>query len=196
MTKSKELLDASKNPKPPPIKPILDSFAKGKGFMPPPTRPPNAPFNAVLHAFELSKANSSASEHVSEKSVLSPRREPSDYEQVSEAELDAYIAVQGSATPTATTPASSPKSPSEILRKDMHTASLKAEEHLGVEHAILPVPEHAIVAYFMQSSHSAALRRHILVCCPRCPQVVCPALSVSNRTNLNVYLKLSGDCCE
>eukprot|EP00965_Chrysotila_dentata_P064023 2120378-Pleurochrysis_carterae.AAC.1 len=65
--------------------------------MPPPTRPPNAPFNAVRHAFELSKANSSvpgpfqaaaiiSTEHVFEKSVPPPRREPSDYEQVSEAE--------------------------------------------------------------------------------------------------------------
>eukprot|EP00965_Chrysotila_dentata_P159268 5261175-Pleurochrysis_carterae.AAC.1 len=72
--------------------------------MPPPTRPPDAPFKAVLHAFELSKANSSApgpsqpaaifTEHVSEKGVLPPRRERRDYEQVSEAELDAYVAVK------------------------------------------------------------------------------------------------------
>eukprot|EP00965_Chrysotila_dentata_P139431 4610479-Pleurochrysis_carterae.AAC.1 len=44
----------------------------------------------------------------------------------------------------------------------MLTASLKAEEHLGVEHAILPVPEdghcqfHAIVACVMQSSQRFA----------------------------------------
>eukprot|EP00965_Chrysotila_dentata_P036423 1212577-Pleurochrysis_carterae.AAC.1 len=94
--------------------------------MPPPARPPAAPFNAV------------STEQVSGEGVPPPRREPSDHEQVSEAELDAYVAAQGPATPTATTPAASPKSPSEILRKDMLTASLKAEKHLGVEHAILP----------------------------------------------------------
>eukprot|EP00965_Chrysotila_dentata_P005095 166904-Pleurochrysis_carterae.AAC.1 len=44
----------------------------------------------------------------------------------------------------------------------MQTASLKAEGHLGVEHAILPVPEdahcqfHAIVACLMQSSQRFA----------------------------------------
>eukprot|EP00965_Chrysotila_dentata_P114870 3796808-Pleurochrysis_carterae.AAC.1 len=65
--------------------------------------------------------------------------------------MDTYVAAQGPATPTAT-PAASPKSPSEILRKDMQTASLKEEKPLGVKHAILPVLEdrhcqfHAIVA--------------------------------------------------
>eukprot|EP00965_Chrysotila_dentata_P030592 1018474-Pleurochrysis_carterae.AAC.1 len=44
----------------------------------------------------------------------------------------------------------------------MLTASLKAEEHLGVEHAILPVAEHghcqfhAIIACLMQSSQRFA----------------------------------------
>eukprot|EP00965_Chrysotila_dentata_P248444 6208327-Pleurochrysis_carterae.AAC.1 len=110
--------------------------------MPPPTRPaPDAPFNAVLHAFEQSKANSSgagpsqpaaiSTEHVSGKGLPPPRREPSDYEQASEKELDSYIAAQGPVTPTATTPAASPRSPSEILRNEMQTASLKAEGHLG-----------------------------------------------------------------
>eukprot|EP00965_Chrysotila_dentata_P034126 1136116-Pleurochrysis_carterae.AAC.1 len=141
MKQSRALMDATKPPEPPPKNPLLDSFAKGKGFMPPPTRPPDAPFNSVvLHAFEQSKANSSgagpsqpaaiSTEHVSGKGVLPPRREPSDYEQVNEKELDSYIAAQGPTTTTATTPAASPKSPSEILRNDMQTASLKAEEHL------------------------------------------------------------------
>eukprot|EP00965_Chrysotila_dentata_P036608 1218831-Pleurochrysis_carterae.AAC.1 len=72
--------------------------------MPPPTRPPDAPFNAILHAFEQSKANSSgvgpsqpaaiSAEHVSGKVAPPPRREPSDYDQVSEAEFDAYVAAQ------------------------------------------------------------------------------------------------------
>eukprot|EP00965_Chrysotila_dentata_P082708 2728930-Pleurochrysis_carterae.AAC.1 len=43
MRQSRALQDANK---PPPKNPLLDSFAKGKGFMPPPTRPPDAPFNA------------------------------------------------------------------------------------------------------------------------------------------------------
>eukprot|EP00965_Chrysotila_dentata_P013269 438418-Pleurochrysis_carterae.AAC.1 len=43
---AKEFQDANKPPEPPPKNPLLDSFAKGKGFMPPPTRPPDAPFNA------------------------------------------------------------------------------------------------------------------------------------------------------
>eukprot|EP00965_Chrysotila_dentata_P012333 405499-Pleurochrysis_carterae.AAC.1 len=131
---------------------MLDSFAKGKVFMPP-TRPPNAPFNAPAAI---------STEHVPENSVPPPRRELSDYEPVSVAELDAYVAAQGPATPTATTPAASPRSPSEILRKDMHTASVKAEEHLGVEHAIVPFPKdghcqfHAIVACLIQSSQRFA----------------------------------------
>eukprot|EP00965_Chrysotila_dentata_P089136 2943416-Pleurochrysis_carterae.AAC.1 len=66
----------------------------------------------------LSKANFSGvgpsqpaaipTEHVSGKGVPPPRRESSDYEQVSETELDAYVAAQGPASPTATTPAASP----------------------------------------------------------------------------------------
>eukprot|EP00965_Chrysotila_dentata_P147141 4858666-Pleurochrysis_carterae.AAC.1 len=52
MTQSRALLDANKAPELPPRNPLLDSFAKGKGFMPPPTQAPDAPFNAVLHAFE------------------------------------------------------------------------------------------------------------------------------------------------
>eukprot|EP00965_Chrysotila_dentata_P094543 3125774-Pleurochrysis_carterae.AAC.1 len=59
MQQPKALDDANKPPKPPPKNPLLDSFAKGKGLMPPPTRPPDAPFHAVLHAFEQSKATSS-----------------------------------------------------------------------------------------------------------------------------------------
>eukprot|EP00965_Chrysotila_dentata_P038148 1267862-Pleurochrysis_carterae.AAC.1 len=124
MKQSRALMDANKPPQPPPNNLLLDSFAKGKGFMPPPTPPPDAPFNCVLYAFEQSKANSSgagpsqpaaiSTEHVSGKGVPSPRREPSDYEQVSEKELDSYIAAQGLATPTATTPAASPKSLSEM----------------------------------------------------------------------------------
>eukprot|EP00965_Chrysotila_dentata_P130815 4324564-Pleurochrysis_carterae.AAC.1 len=49
MKQSRALQGANK---PPPKSPLLDSFADGKGFMSPPTRPPDAPFNAVLHAFE------------------------------------------------------------------------------------------------------------------------------------------------
>eukprot|EP00965_Chrysotila_dentata_P168094 5550989-Pleurochrysis_carterae.AAC.1 len=45
---AKELQDANK---PPPKNPLLESFAKFKGFMPPP---------AVLHAFDKSTANSSS----------------------------------------------------------------------------------------------------------------------------------------
>eukprot|EP00965_Chrysotila_dentata_P003755 122879-Pleurochrysis_carterae.AAC.1 len=41
-------MDANKPPEPPPKNPLLDSFAKGNGFMPPaPTRPPAALFNSV-----------------------------------------------------------------------------------------------------------------------------------------------------
>eukprot|EP00965_Chrysotila_dentata_P059107 1961790-Pleurochrysis_carterae.AAC.2 len=47
MKECRALMDANKPPEPPPKKPILDSFVKGKGFMPPPTQPPDAPFNAV-----------------------------------------------------------------------------------------------------------------------------------------------------
>eukprot|EP00965_Chrysotila_dentata_P163679 5404743-Pleurochrysis_carterae.AAC.1 len=46
MQQSKALEDANKPPTPPPKSPLLDSFAKRKGFMPPPARPPDAPFNA------------------------------------------------------------------------------------------------------------------------------------------------------
>eukprot|EP00965_Chrysotila_dentata_P171958 5675012-Pleurochrysis_carterae.AAC.1 len=91
MKQSRALMDANKPPEPPPKIPLLDSFAKGKGFMPPPTRPPDAPFNSVLHAFEQSKANFSgagpsqpaaiSTEHVSGKGAPPPRREPTDYEQ-------------------------------------------------------------------------------------------------------------------
>eukprot|EP00965_Chrysotila_dentata_P089995 2970042-Pleurochrysis_carterae.AAC.1 len=60
MKQSRAFWDAYRTPKPSPSRPLLDSFAKVKGFMPTPPRPPNALFNAVLHAFELSKANYSA----------------------------------------------------------------------------------------------------------------------------------------
>eukprot|EP00965_Chrysotila_dentata_P016193 535919-Pleurochrysis_carterae.AAC.1 len=76
MTESKALMDANKPPEPPPKDPLLESFANGKGFMPPPARPPAAPFTAV------------STEQVSGEGVPPPRCEPSDYEQVSEAELD------------------------------------------------------------------------------------------------------------
>eukprot|EP00965_Chrysotila_dentata_P059106 1961790-Pleurochrysis_carterae.AAC.1 len=64
-------------------------------------------------------------------------------------------------------------SPSEILRKDMQTANLKAGEHLGNKHAILPVPEdgycrfHAIVACLMQSSQRFATTHLVLL--PKMP---------------------------
>eukprot|EP00965_Chrysotila_dentata_P221601 6192462-Pleurochrysis_carterae.AAC.1 len=109
MRKARELWVENRTPEPPPSRPLLDSFAK------------------------LSKANSSAPDpsqpvaisiqHVSEKSVPSPRRKPSDHEQVCEAELDAYVAAQVPAIPNATTPAASPKSPQEILRKQGYAYS-------------------------------------------------------------------------
>eukprot|EP00965_Chrysotila_dentata_P051277 1700377-Pleurochrysis_carterae.AAC.1 len=104
------------------------------------------------------------------------RREPSDYEQVSEKELDSYIAVQGPATPTATTPAASPKSPSEILLRinDMQTASLKAGWTLTVPcHRRMSHAELAALCNDMSWSSAQ-----------NAPKVVCAAVSVSNRTNL------------
>eukprot|EP00965_Chrysotila_dentata_P146002 4823313-Pleurochrysis_carterae.AAC.1 len=43
MQQSKALEDANQ---PPPKNPLLDLFAKGNSFMPPPARPPDAPFHA------------------------------------------------------------------------------------------------------------------------------------------------------
>eukprot|EP00965_Chrysotila_dentata_P138025 4565647-Pleurochrysis_carterae.AAC.1 len=49
MKQSRAFWDAYRTPKPSSSRPLLDSFAKVKGFMQTPPRPPNALFNAVLH---------------------------------------------------------------------------------------------------------------------------------------------------
>eukprot|EP00965_Chrysotila_dentata_P094160 3112816-Pleurochrysis_carterae.AAC.1 len=114
--------------------------------------------------------------------------------------MDAYVAAQGPAAPTATTPAASLTSQSEILRKDMDAASAKAEEHLGVEHTILPVPEdgdcqfHAIVACLMQSSQRFATRHLGLL-----PEMPLKSSALQYRFQIaralarNAHLKLGGD---
>eukprot|EP00965_Chrysotila_dentata_P237532 6201969-Pleurochrysis_carterae.AAC.2 len=81
----------------------------------------------------------------------------------------------------------------------MQTASLKAAEHLGVEHAIFPVPEdghchfYSIVARLMRSStRFATTHLDLLPEMPRKSSALQYRFQISRTLARNAHLKLGG----